>query len=409
MRKRRTRLRLLFAVCLLLLGHPHHEGWEAGMTLLALGAGLHALAAGYLRKNRLLCAAGPYRFVRNPFYVADFLRDLGLLLACHACVEPRCLPLWIFAWLYFGVMFGVVIRGRVRDKEEPRLLERFGAAYAAYCEAVPRFVPRLRPAPALGDARFSLAALVHNRELPRLLATLLTIGLTYYRWEAFHHDFALARMLDDRWELALLPGLVVLLLLSKIRLSALSEGWAPRLAVVSPWLLAGWLAALPFADYREYENDLVAWGVGLLLVAVGCALRFAARLERRRARASGEGLATQGVYSCLRHPSAVGTTLAVLGLTTCSQALWLLPVALGLCVALLAPVVSAQETELLSSFGGAFRSWARGRPRFWPRRRWRSLVASVLVAARSAPLPLLRSEAAVLAFLVPLAAFDLVR
>src|SRR3990172_7672342 len=73
-RKQRTRLRLFFHLGLFVVGHPHRDGWEIGVALMGAGALLHTLAAAYLAKNQVLSTGGPYRFVRNPFYVGDFLR-----------------------------------------------------------------------------------------------------------------------------------------------------------------------------------------------------------------------------------------------------------------------------------------------------------------------------------------------
>lgn len=228
MRKKRTRIRLLFVVSVLFFGLPQRTGWETGACLLAAGGLLHAVAAGYLTKNRVLAVGGPYRFVRNPFYVADFLRDLGLLLACHFRFSPQALPVWWMGLVYFAVMFGIVIRGRVLKKEEPELRRHFGAAYTARFRRVPRFVPKLRPEPADPEAGFAFATLHHNREIPRLAFTLGLIVITYYRWEAFYHEFRLPKVLDDHGEIGLIVLLPVLLLLAKLRPEAARLGAGRR-------------------------------------------------------------------------------------------------------------------------------------------------------------------------------------
>jgi protein-S-isoprenylcysteine O-methyltransferase Ste14 len=184
-RRKRTRLRRLYTLTLLLVGHPAEAGWIAGSVLLAAGAGLHGLASGYLTKGRALATAGPYRFVRNPFYVADFLRDLGLLLACHFAGEGAWRLVWLVPAVYFPVMYAGVIRNRVLKKEEPRLRKRFGSTYEAYTAQVPRFVPRLVPAPALTEGRFTLATWRRNREWQRTIPRLGLIAVTWIRWKIF--------------------------------------------------------------------------------------------------------------------------------------------------------------------------------------------------------------------------------
>jgi protein-S-isoprenylcysteine O-methyltransferase Ste14 len=397
-RKQRTRIRLFYFVTLLLVGHPTHDGWELGLGLLALGACLHAWAAGYLRKNQVLAAAGPYRFVRNPFYVADFLRDLGILFACHSCLHVVHAPVWILAALYLTYMFGIVIRRRVLEREEPELRASFGESYALYCAEVPRFVPRLWPARRRGDAGFSFATLHHNRELPRLLAMLLMIGLTYYRWEAVHYDFRLGRMLDDGWELALFATLPAVLLATKVRVAAIREKHARVLAALAPWLLAAWGLVLLLVDHREYENEVVTWGVGLTLFLAGCALRLAAAAERGSVAAENP----PGVHAWIQHPSIVGTTVIMLGLASCAEALWLLPLTLCVCGVFLAPVARAQEAALAKRPAGGGERRSESVPRWWPGwRGLRHLTASVGAALRGRPVDAFGWELATTLALVP--------
>lgn len=185
MRRQRTRLRRLYTLAMLLLGQPARPGWIAGALLLAAGAALHALASGYLTKREALCTAGPYRFVRNPFYLADFLRDLGVLFACHAGGQGAWRLVWLVPLLYFPAMYLGLIRRRVLEKEEPLLRARFSALYDAYAAQVPRFLPRLAPAPALTPGRFELRSLRRNRESRRISARLGLIAVCWLRWQLF--------------------------------------------------------------------------------------------------------------------------------------------------------------------------------------------------------------------------------
>jgi len=75
--------------------------------------------------------AGPYRWVRNPIYLAALLIVSG--------------EAWLFVSLplleYAGVMaafFHLFVIGY----EEPTLRRRFADSYAAYCKTVPRWLPR---------------------------------------------------------------------------------------------------------------------------------------------------------------------------------------------------------------------------------------------------------------------------
>ncbi|WP_205697881.1 isoprenylcysteine carboxylmethyltransferase family protein [Conexibacter sp. SYSU D00693] len=86
--------------------------------------------------TQALVVAGPYRWVRNPMYVATVagLIGEGLLLA-----RPVLLAA---AAVYLATMTTLV-----RLREEPRLRARFGPAYDAYRAQVPGWLPRPPRAP----------------------------------------------------------------------------------------------------------------------------------------------------------------------------------------------------------------------------------------------------------------------
>ena len=83
---------------------------------------------------RHLVVVGPYRFVRNPMYVAALLIILGqaILYAAPSLV-------------LYAAAFTVATHVFVVLYEEPTLARLFGAEYDAYRAAVGRWMPRLRP------------------------------------------------------------------------------------------------------------------------------------------------------------------------------------------------------------------------------------------------------------------------
>ena len=83
---------------------------------------------------RRLVVAGPYRYVRNPMYVAGVLVLLG-----QAALYGAASLLW------YAAAFALVTHLFVVGYEERTLRRRFGADYDAYRAAVGRWVPRLRP------------------------------------------------------------------------------------------------------------------------------------------------------------------------------------------------------------------------------------------------------------------------
>lgn len=78
---------------------------------------------------RDLIESGPYRFSRNPIYIAD--------LAVLAGIALHRGELMLFV---YGAVFAVAVELWVVWLEEPVLERRFGAHYRAYCNAVPRWL-----------------------------------------------------------------------------------------------------------------------------------------------------------------------------------------------------------------------------------------------------------------------------
>ena len=80
-----------------------------------------------------LVVRGPYRYVRNPMY-----------LAVAAVIVGQALALGQLSLFAYAGLFGVVVLAFVRGYEEPALTKRFGADYERYRRTVPGWWPRLR-------------------------------------------------------------------------------------------------------------------------------------------------------------------------------------------------------------------------------------------------------------------------
>jgi protein-S-isoprenylcysteine O-methyltransferase Ste14 len=83
-----------------------------------------------------LTTGGPYAFVRNPIYLGNMILGLGMIGLVR---DPRLLLLYVPAFAFLYVM--------IVPAEEEYLRREFGEGYAAYCRAVPRIIPRLKPWP----------------------------------------------------------------------------------------------------------------------------------------------------------------------------------------------------------------------------------------------------------------------
>jgi protein-S-isoprenylcysteine O-methyltransferase Ste14 len=84
---------------------------------------------------RQVVAAGPYRWVRNPIYIAALIIVAG----------EAWLFLSVALLIYTGVL-AVAFHLLVVGYEEPRLRRRFGEPYEAYRRAVSRWIPHFRRA-----------------------------------------------------------------------------------------------------------------------------------------------------------------------------------------------------------------------------------------------------------------------
>jgi protein-S-isoprenylcysteine O-methyltransferase Ste14 len=86
-------------------------------------------------------ADGPYRFVRNPLYIG-----LWCMIAAMAFLMPATGALFSLVLISVFVM-------RLTLGEEAFLTAQLGQPYLTYLQSVPRFIPRLRGAPASSAAK----------------------------------------------------------------------------------------------------------------------------------------------------------------------------------------------------------------------------------------------------------------
>ncbi|MEV8374109.1 isoprenylcysteine carboxylmethyltransferase family protein [Kribbella sp. NPDC056861] len=126
------------------------NGWEEPRfwpALLVVIAGVIVVVRAFVRFVRegrgtpapiapteQLVVGGDFRFVRNPMYVGVVSAVLGQALLF---LDPRLLAYGVGAWL--------VMASFVRWYEEPLLRQRYASQYDEYREAVPAWIPRVRP------------------------------------------------------------------------------------------------------------------------------------------------------------------------------------------------------------------------------------------------------------------------
>jgi len=139
-----------------LAGDGAADRWldTAGVALCVLGSafrfwviGLAYIKRGGLNKRvyaEALVTSGMFGVCRNPLYLGNALVLIGLFL-----IHNNPLAYAIGA-AFFGLAYAGIIAA-----EERYLADKFGAEYARYCAAVPRFLPRFsRYAAAAADMDF---------------------------------------------------------------------------------------------------------------------------------------------------------------------------------------------------------------------------------------------------------------
>jgi protein-S-isoprenylcysteine O-methyltransferase Ste14 len=137
----------------LLAAWPARSGWitfsNATIVVLFLGivwafkgAFLRTWGTAYLSPSVVqasalhgegVIAAGPYRYVRNPLYLGNFIHSLALALL----MPP--------SGAIFCILAIIVFQLRLIAAEESFLTARLGEPYLAYCAKVARLVPAITP------------------------------------------------------------------------------------------------------------------------------------------------------------------------------------------------------------------------------------------------------------------------
>ena len=151
--ERRVALGYVGAVVFLLFACPTRLSVFVGFVPAFLGEALRTWSSGVILKRKALATEGPYRLVRNPLYVGNFLLALGAsLMAGRFWLVVVCLG--VFVPMYRGLV----------AKEEKFLLKKYAEVFEEYCRTVPRFVPRHLPWP-LPAARYDVRRMfVKHRE-----------------------------------------------------------------------------------------------------------------------------------------------------------------------------------------------------------------------------------------------------
>jgi protein-S-isoprenylcysteine O-methyltransferase Ste14 len=147
---------------------PHVVAWDLwlGVALIAIGWTVRVWAQmhlGYRMKRRMaLVTCGPYRFCRNPIYLANSTIVVGMVVASEA-------P---WPWIPAAIAWCVLVFHGVVAYEEPRLRRTYGDDYRRYCRMVGRWWPARPRRPATCGHRLTREAVVAEAMVPLLLVPL---------------------------------------------------------------------------------------------------------------------------------------------------------------------------------------------------------------------------------------------
>jgi hypothetical protein len=265
MRIRRRSLRKYLAVLGCAVATVGYPAAMVGGLLLLAGSGLHFWSKGCLQQNLRLTTAGPYRWTRNPFYLANLLIDLGLCFVIGRWwVALAFLPVWWFSYR------------ETIAREESRLLTLFPDGFPEYLNSVPMLFPSGRHLPrsrAEGHFDWNNDALSRGSEYARLLSVWLAAG-TIWACEWLRRE----RMdiFDERNSWAL--GLIAALLCAWIVKLALAETFRRPETVLLPFasqpiirhaVLAALVAVVAFSQSGWAVSLPGTWWLLMLLDRIG--------------------------------------------------------------------------------------------------------------------------------------------
>jgi hypothetical protein len=241
MRIRRRSLRKFLIAVGCVVGTVDFPAALVGVLLLVSGSALHCWSKGCLEQNLRLTTAGPYRWTRNPFYLANLLVDVGLCFVIgRVWVAAVFLPIWWYSYR------------ETIAREEARLLELFPEEFPDYRNSVPRLIPTGKMLPlARAAGRFSWQndALLRGSEYARLLGIGLAPGMIW-AGELLRRERAM--IFEESNSLAL--GLLSILLC----------GWAIKLGLAETFRRPE-TALLPFGTRPLLRGGIAA---GLVVSAV---------------------------------------------------------------------------------------------------------------------------------------------
>jgi protein-S-isoprenylcysteine O-methyltransferase Ste14 len=128
-----------------------------------------------------------------------------------------------------------------------------------------------------------------------------------------------------------------------------------------------------FTFYKEWEEDLIVWPLGMMIILVGVSFRLWAtkHIGRRMPwmNKKGKNLVRTGPYAIVRNPLYIGNIIIASGLSIFSELIWMVPILIFYLFILYHLVVLYEEKKLLGRWAEEYRAYLTEVPRWIPRLR----------------------------------------
>ena len=149
---------------LILLVYAGEELNSYALFVIAAGFFIRIWATGYIHKDKEVTMAGPYKLLRHPLYLGNFIVGLGLTLFVNV---------WELTALYIPVFF--IVYYKKMKLEEQCLSGAFGGKYDIYKKTTPLFIPNLTNLTVKDNIKFNCQNVILNREHLNLLGVVIII------------------------------------------------------------------------------------------------------------------------------------------------------------------------------------------------------------------------------------------
>jgi protein-S-isoprenylcysteine O-methyltransferase Ste14 len=130
---------------------------------------------------------------------------------------------------------------------------------------------------------------------------------------------------------------------------------------------------MAFTFYKEWEEDVIVWPLGMIIILVGVSFRLWAtkHIGRRMPwmKKKGKNLVRTGPYAIVRNPLYIGNITIAAGLSILSELIWMVPILIFYLFILYHLVVLYEEKKLLRRWAEEYRAYLTEVPRWIPRLR----------------------------------------